>query len=51
LDLYSFLDAIEMLSQKIYKNQEDSTFGENISQFLDAALPFFEEFLHQQEQE
>ena len=51
LDLYSFFEAIEMLSQKIYKNQEDSVFGDNICQFLDAAVPFFEDFLHQQEQD
>lgn len=40
-----------MLSQKIYKGQEDSTFGDHIGQFLEAAVPFFEEFLQQQEQE
>lgn len=45
LDLYSFFEAIEILTSKIYKKDEDTTFGDNLTQFLDAAVPFFEDFL------
>ena len=41
LDLHAFFDAIEQLSKKIYKDEE--VFETCLSQFLDAAVPFFEE--------
>jgi len=41
LDLHAFFDAIEYLSKKIYKEEE--VFEICLAQFLDAALPFFEE--------
>ena len=41
LDLHAFFDAIEALSKKIYKEEE--VFENCLCQFLDAALPFFDE--------
>lgn len=41
LDLHAFFDAIESLSKKIYKDED--VFEDCLAQFLDAALPFFDE--------
>lgn len=41
LDLDAFFDAIEYLSKKIFKDEE--VFETCLNQFLDAAIPFFEE--------
>jgi len=41
LDLHGFFDAIEYLSKKIYKDEEQ--FEPCLTQFLDAAVPFFED--------
>jgi len=41
LSLDGFFDAVEYLSKKVYKDEED--FEECLTQFLDAAIPFFEE--------
>lgn len=41
LDLQAFFDAVEYLSKKIYKDEED--FETCLTDFLDAAIPFFEE--------
>ena len=47
LDLHAFFDAIEQLSQKIYKDEED--FESSLDLFLDAAITFFEEQASKQE--
>jgi len=41
LNLDGFFDAIEALCKKIYKDEE--VFETCLSNFLDAAIPFFEE--------
>lgn len=41
LDLHAFFDAIEYVSQKIYK--DEAKFEDCLVQFLDAAIPFMEE--------
>ena len=41
LDLHAFFDAIEYLSKKIYKDEEE--FEPCLTQFLDATIPYFEE--------
>ena len=41
LNLDGFFDAIEALSKKIYKDED--VFESCLSQFLDAAIPFFED--------
>jgi len=41
LDLHAFYDAIEQLSQKIYKDEED--LETSLSYFIEAAIAFFEE--------
>ena len=51
LDIYSFFETVETLAQKIYKDYEDSTYGERIEWFLDASLEYFEEAIAQQEVE
>lgn len=48
IDLYGFFEAIEILASKIYKEETDNTQGDNIGQFLDAAMVFFEDFLQKQ---
>ena len=47
LDLHAFFDAIEQLSQKIYKEEED--FESSLDLFLEAAITFFEEQASKQE--
>jgi len=44
IDIYAFFEAVEILAQKVYKDQE-SEYGENINQFLDAAIEFFSDFV------
>ena len=51
IDLYGFFEAIETLTQKIYKPSEETTFGDNITTFLDVTTTYFEELIAQQEQE
>jgi len=41
LDLQAFFDAVEYLSKKIYKDEE--VFETCLVNFLDAAVPFFED--------
>lgn len=41
LNLDGFFDAIEALSKKIYKDEEETETC--LAQFLDAAIPYFEE--------
>ena len=41
LDLNAFFDAIEQLSQKIYKDADELV--DCLNAFLDAAIPFFED--------
>ena len=43
IDIYGFFEAIEVLSQKVYKD-EDRSYGENIAEFIEKSLIFFEEF-------
>lgn len=45
IDLYSFFEAIEILTQKIYKTNEETSFGDNITTFLDATLTYFEDLI------
>ena len=40
LDLYAFFDAVEALSQKIYKEE---SLLEAVKMFLEEAIPFFED--------
>ena len=47
LDLHAFFDAIEQLSQKIYKDEED--IETSLDYFLDAAVAYFEEQANKQE--
>jgi type III secretory pathway component EscR len=51
LDIYGFFEAIEILSQKVYKDEEDSTYKDNIEKFIDAGIDFFTKFLEQQTEE
>ena len=40
-----FFEAIEILSQKVYKDLEDSTYKDNIEMFIDAGIEFFTDFV------
>ena len=51
IDIYSFFETVEILAQKIYKEYEESTYGEKIEWFLDAAVEYFEEATALQEAE
>ena len=44
LDIYALFEAIEVLSQKVYKD-EDRSYGENIAEFIEKSLAFFEDFV------
>lgn len=45
IDLYAFFEAIEVLSQKLYKDQEDLSYGDKVGLFLEAGLNFFTDFV------
>lgn len=45
LDIYAFFESVEIMAQKIYKDQEENTYGDNITEFIDVALAFFEDFI------
>ena len=47
MDIYGFFDAIEILSQKIYKDetQPDKPLHDSIDSFITASTEFFEDFL------
>jgi hypothetical protein len=51
IDIYAFFEAVEVLAQKVYKDQEDNSFKDNIEAFLDAGVEYFTEFLQQQQEE
>ena len=50
LDIYGFFEAIERIVEKLYKDQMhdeegNSLFGENLTEFLDISLEWFENFV------
>ena len=51
LDIYAFFEAIEKLSEKVYKDQEEMTFGDKIKEFIERGVEFFEELVEQQNEE
>ena len=45
MDIYNFFDAIETLSRRFYKNQEEEMSNYHIvNDFLEMCLNYFEEF-------
>jgi len=51
IDIYDFFTAIEKLSAKLFKDEEEMSPADKIEQFVETATPFFEEFLLQQQEE
>jgi hypothetical protein len=51
LDIYGFFDAIEILSAKIYKDQEEMSYLDKVSAFIGETTEFFEELIEQQNEE
>jgi hypothetical protein len=45
IDMYDFFTAIEKLSIKLYKDYEDMNLFDKVEAFIEAASPFFEEFI------
>ena len=48
LDIFAFFQAIEILSQKVYKDYEDATYQDQIKWFIEESTEFFEEFVESQ---
>lgn len=48
IDIYDFFSAVEKLCTKLYKEYEDMQLYDKVQAFIEAATPFFEEFIQQQ---